>query len=649
MAVHSRNAWVTVLAVAIPFAMAFISTGRCLGNDGPSPSTSFRTKTLAWPFLRQWARARSIRRREASSTSPSRLWPRAATTLTPRRTSLLRAIHQSIWTSSPTTGAVASQTWTGVGLANQDDWADVYFNGTLLPITSGTTGGTNPPFYASVADISIYVDALGTGAPQVSNAEHVAETSEGGGAYLPSGMITTGTAGFPRHASRRFRHLFADSEGETPSMGERHDANGNVGNMTLYPPAGVAIYDLTTGTLVTGPIGVPATGLQKTYAMLTDQTFTSSSYIMATFAWDVTNASGTAQDFARVTPTVTVDHISWQIGGSTWSTSSSLTVAQGTTVAFQAFPNPRAAWPSGQPVWGGTSGASGTGGTASVTFSTASSNYQTVTATCGNTATVYVLVGSFALSLSADDNFTGRSLVRVGVGETGGLAVQLGTGMNLSDFTPFTWSVTGGTALTLSNTSSNGTARFTAGDVKGDVTVTLTDKTGHSVNYAVTVVEPTNETASVFDTFPRPAGQRSANMKLHVSMNPTDVSFSKVKILEISGDSTDFGGYFKDPGFPLTHSAITTPAQPKTPGNITDDMVECGFGTSTITAGHMTWNVPVHWQVSGGTGWDDSKPIRSLPDRIMTFESKDDQTVIVRKLGKWLSRKLTDDTIQYGQ
>jgi pectate disaccharide-lyase len=65
-----------------------------------------------------------------------------------------------------------------------------------------------------------------------------------------------------------------------------------------------------------------------------------------------------------------------------------LKVYEGSTVNFKAIPSHPTGWPSGNPVWGGTSGASGTGETTSVTFntiSTSSTDYKTVTAQSGTT------------------------------------------------------------------------------------------------------------------------------------------------------------------------------------------------------------------------------------------------------------------------
>jgi hypothetical protein len=79
-------------------------------------------------------------------------------------------------------------------------------------------------------------------------------------------------------------------------------------------------------------------------------------------------------------------------------------VVKGTTLTFKPIPNPSAAtWPTGKPVWGGTAGASGPSDpdyTKKVTFNTLSSNstdYKTVTAECGNTVTLNVVVAEVLL------------------------------------------------------------------------------------------------------------------------------------------------------------------------------------------------------------------------------------------------------------
>jgi len=67
-------------------------------------------------------------------------------------------------------------------------------------------------------------------------------------------------------------------------------------------------------------------------------------------------------------------------------------VLKGTSVTFKAVPSPTTAtFPSGQPVWSGSSGATGTGATKSVTFnsvSSSTSDYKAVQANAGNSLVI---------------------------------------------------------------------------------------------------------------------------------------------------------------------------------------------------------------------------------------------------------------------
>ncbi len=82
---------------------------------------------------------------------------------------------------------------------------------------------------------------------------------------------------------------------------------------------------------------------------------------------------------------------------------STLYVRKGTTVTFKAVKYPVGLWPSDKPVWGGSAGATGTGYTTKYvyfnTVSSSSTDYKTVTAECGNTKTVNVIV----YEITADD------------------------------------------------------------------------------------------------------------------------------------------------------------------------------------------------------------------------------------------------------
>jgi hypothetical protein len=76
--------------------------------------------------------------------------------------------------------------------------------------------------------------------------------------------------------------------------------------------------------------------------------------------------------------------------------SGTLYVYKGDSIKFKAIKSSdNVPWPSGKPVWGGSSGVSGTGEITAITFSTKSTSgadYKTVTAECCNTVTVNVIV-----------------------------------------------------------------------------------------------------------------------------------------------------------------------------------------------------------------------------------------------------------------
>jgi hypothetical protein len=170
-----------------------------------------------------------------------------------------------------------------------------------------------------------------------------------------------------------------------------------------------------------------------------------------------------------------------------------------------------------------------------------------------------------------------------------------------------------------------------------------TDKNNSQVVLQIEVVEPQSEEPYGWYCDHHDDGTIGAEMSYHIRVKPTDVSFTAVKVRKVSNNATNFDGYFLS--FPKTHYTNPTPAHLVLPGNVCDDCVNC-WVTGNVTAGFIIWSVPVQWQVSSGDDWDDNKPIKTLPDRIMKFEIKADMTVILSKQGAWLSRKLNDSTIE---
>ncbi|MHC4568839.1 MAG: hypothetical protein ACYTE3_24135, partial [Planctomycetota bacterium] len=95
-----------------------------------------------------------------------------------------------------------------------------------------------------------------------------------------------------------------------------------------------------------------------------------------------------------------LDELQYKIGNDAYQAApvppASLAVAKGADVTFKAVKTYEPAdWPTGKPVWSGSSGASGTGGEKEVSFDVASStptDYKVVEVECSNTLRVNVVV-----------------------------------------------------------------------------------------------------------------------------------------------------------------------------------------------------------------------------------------------------------------
>lgn len=138
------------------------------------------------------------------------------------------------------------------------------------------------------------------------------------------------------------------------------------------------------------------------------------------------------------------------VGGGYVDVSGTVYVLVGQSVTFRATPTPiGSGFPVGKPVWSGSSGASGSAETVSVAFATVSgstSDYQTVTATCGNTsATAYVIVFDLLPVATPQDNFEGRDLDAWGVCEYIDLSYRTTpSGISGPDIGGLQWQITSG-------------------------------------------------------------------------------------------------------------------------------------------------------------------------------------------------------------
>lgn len=196
---------------------------------------------------------------------------------------------------------------------------------------------------------------------------------------------------------------------------------------------------------------LPAATLNATITTPGEYTLT----VTATATWTASSGpSVSASNNASVTLTVvgvqTLQYLQPGESGGYVDAPATLYALVGKSITFKAIPTPEtAAFPTGKPVWSGSSGATGTGDTKTVTFttlSTSTSDFKTVTATCGNTSvTANVIVFDLIPIVTPRDNFEGRDLDAWGVCEFIDLSfLTVPSGISEYDIGGLQWQITSG-------------------------------------------------------------------------------------------------------------------------------------------------------------------------------------------------------------
>jgi hypothetical protein len=165
-------------------------------------------------------------------------------------------------------------------------------------------------------------------------------------------------------------------------------------------------------------------------------------------------------------------------------------------------------------------------------------------------------LNNFRIVLLPDDNFSGRSLSALGVGETGSNGSSPNAGKiyvepigntQLSEILPLQdFSSNNENAFKMPSINlTNGTTTFIAGDTKGNAVVTAKDKNGNSETYTIEILEPQNIRMALqhkATTHPINAtmiykGVSHSNaffvrIRLVTYIEPKEVSFFKIKAYE---------------------------------------------------------------------------------------------------------------------
>lgn len=151
-------------------------------------------------------------------------------------------------------------------------------------------------------------------------------------------------------------------------------------------------------------------------------------------------------------------------------------------------------------------------------------------------------------------------------------------------------------------------------------TITATFDSGDSAQISFNVVAPSYETATkISENVSTPEctlspGEAGVMMEIDVTVNPTNVSFSNVEMIEISGYASDISGYFEDYDGTtwLSHNPKSTWTVLTSVNTWSDEAGFFGY-PSPWRVGKYVWDIPVQWRVTADA--IASNPFGDLPNR----------------------------------
>jgi hypothetical protein len=322
-------------------------------------------------------------------------------------------------------------------------------------------------------------------------------------------------------------------------------------------------------------------------------------------------------EYATATVYPQVSKIQYQSGSSFVDITGTLYVLKGTAVTFKAIPNPSTAtWPSGRPIWGGSSGATGTGPTKTVTFNTVSSStsdYKTVTASSGNTITVNVVVYDLIGVLTPEDNFNGRSLIRFGLEERIALSYTVSPAVTTTQIGGLQWKILSGGGTVAATTG--GAVTYTAPEFAGAVILNLEIQAGPSKGGGpsenIVIVAPSGAymTKVAGTDLKHVYNSWSVGFLGNIYLLPKDVSFKNLYFYEGATLGVGSGWLSNFNNYPHPQSTFSRPI---ISGNILtgcqvyaeDDAysgVKFATNTDPYANGVWYWDIPWYYLTSSNT------------------------------------------------
>jgi len=228
-------------------------------------------------------------------------------------------------------------------------------------------------------------------------------------------------------------------------------------------------------------------------------------------------------------------------------------------------------------------------------------------------------------TLTARDNFAGRSSIRFGVGETIDLNFLSIPPRNAAEFGGLQWVViSGGGGPLVTPIPPDGTGTYTAPPTKGTVKLELQVATGATAgqvisSHTITIVEPSDvRMVAIAGTFPRfggwatpviPAGTWGAGFQANVFLDPKDVSFQGVVFGEgavapvVSGSFLSVFGSHAVNTFGPAHGGNATTGTPVSPPPDGHALSRAPTGTAVGVPfcgdSDVNWAIPWEFSVTG--------------------------------------------------
>jgi hypothetical protein len=233
---------------------------------------------------------------------------------------------------------------------------------------------------------------------------------------------------------------------------------------------------------------------------------------------------------------------------------------------------------------------------------------------------------------------TNRARTTVGVGEAVNVFFQPSLPINVN------WTVSAGSLTSTSGPST----WFVAPSNAATTTITITASIGRqSVSIPFTVVAPSGVSATITSTRKQniPVGVAGAYMHLNVTMQPTNVSFYRVSMLEVTNAATSVTGYFTS-HWPSPHDNVAGAGQWHPVGvdnliDVANGMDTCSYyGSSHLPppwspGGSFTWPIPGQWKIGNG-----STNSLSWSDQVFTLGANG--TFTITKFGQSVTRTVNN-------